>query len=716
MTSPVRNEAPASVHSVLSSPGQPLAPATRTLLEPCFGMSFGHVRIHDDCDAYRSAEEINAVAYSVGAHVVLGAGRPALDSPSGRLLLAHELTHVVQQRSDPVTPGLRIGVDAAGSPEEAEAQTATRRIASGEHFPASRIRMAPTAVGRLHRLERGTYVSTVGEAAFLDAGAAFFRHWGYPNVRRVGSMEEVVSDLDSGRGHIDQFRLVSHGARGLFQFGFLQGVPTSLFGSNEAGFRSAKEFRGATAAVRLLDDATLSDELTDLIADHVAGPLLAGIGVTTVPDLSSTEGLYLRAVLEGHFLDELRLPTGAVPNISNRAVLNQWVQLRRTLYRPLVVASVPAAQQATTQRNLGMFEARVPVALQGRRTFQFPQADIDALATPLLDASQRGLNPEISRVAREGAGGTYVTKLARIRGRIDGNTHIEIRGCNVGGDTDFLDALRNHFGDAPQLPSVSAPDLFQYFFQVADVATFNFNLPPDQQRFAADYPNIEATFQRQERIRRREAWPVTNEESLADFARRYGRSATTLEELNPELQGRPLRRGELVWLVARPPIPAGTATSLEDFCDRELGNRYLWPRIWGYNPQLRIPTITPQDLVWIVSPNVRGTVAGPAATQRDLQTSLQGGSAFVGFAGGRTSVRLDNSQGAAAFSAWLAAQRYDAGGRNAAALARGLAPNIGLAVRGTHIEFLSPGYPELNVEDALFASDPRYNAHIVRRP
>jgi hypothetical protein len=84
------------VNSLLGR-GEPLAPSTRAFFEPRFGVDFSAVRIHTGPEAHRSAEQINAMAYTTGPHVVFRAGHYDPASQLGRRLLAHELAHVVQQ-------------------------------------------------------------------------------------------------------------------------------------------------------------------------------------------------------------------------------------------------------------------------------------------------------------------------------------------------------------------------------------------------------------------------------------------------------------------------------------------------------------------------------------------------------------------------------------------------------------------------------------------
>ena len=89
--------APPIVGEVLSSSGQPLDAATRAFFEPRFGHDFGRVRIHTGAHATESARAVNALAFTVGYDIVMGAGQFAPAMPAGRRLLAHELTHVLQQ-------------------------------------------------------------------------------------------------------------------------------------------------------------------------------------------------------------------------------------------------------------------------------------------------------------------------------------------------------------------------------------------------------------------------------------------------------------------------------------------------------------------------------------------------------------------------------------------------------------------------------------------
>nr|WP_320192948.1 DUF4157 domain-containing protein [uncultured Desulfobacter sp.] len=89
--------APNIIQDVLSSPGQPLDEATRSFMEPRLGHDFSQVRVHTDSKAAKSAQALNAKAYTVGQNVIFGEGQYVPDSEEGRRLVAHELVHVGQQ-------------------------------------------------------------------------------------------------------------------------------------------------------------------------------------------------------------------------------------------------------------------------------------------------------------------------------------------------------------------------------------------------------------------------------------------------------------------------------------------------------------------------------------------------------------------------------------------------------------------------------------------
>ena len=129
-TSPT-SAVPPIVHDVLSSPGQPLDAGTRAFMEPRFGHDFSQVRVHMDARAAESARAVNALAYTVGRDVVFGKGEYEPGTSEGKRLMAHELTHVVQQGG--VISGPLNGIGSSTSASEQEATSMVECV--GQSMP-----------------------------------------------------------------------------------------------------------------------------------------------------------------------------------------------------------------------------------------------------------------------------------------------------------------------------------------------------------------------------------------------------------------------------------------------------------------------------------------------------------------------------------------------------------------------------------------------------
>jgi hypothetical protein len=118
--------------NALRGGGQPLSPANRSFFEPRFGYDLSGVQVHTGPKAAETARAVNAKAFTVGRDVVFGAGQFTPDTQSGKQLLAHELTHVVQQ-----LPYL-----SRRSPESQSSPVNGRPDAAGGESPAETVELA----------------------------------------------------------------------------------------------------------------------------------------------------------------------------------------------------------------------------------------------------------------------------------------------------------------------------------------------------------------------------------------------------------------------------------------------------------------------------------------------------------------------------------------------------------------------------------------------
>ena len=168
---------PAIVHEVLGTPGRPLDDDARAFMEPRFGHDFSRVRVHDDAAAGRSAAAVGAIAYTAGAHVVLGPGGDDISTPVRRTVPAHELSHVadgLQHLRSSVRP---TAISRPDDTHERHASMAAERLARGFDLGAPLTTSAADVSAQLHRqthappAEGGTIMDTL-RFVVNDAGFA----------------------------------------------------------------------------------------------------------------------------------------------------------------------------------------------------------------------------------------------------------------------------------------------------------------------------------------------------------------------------------------------------------------------------------------------------------------------------------------------------------------------------------------------------------------
>lgn len=193
-------DAPASVSSVIRSPGQPLASSARAFFEPRFGQDFSRVRVHTDGEAQQSARDVSALAYTVGRHVVFGAGRYAPGTPNGQRLLAHELTHVLQQ-------GGSAGLIARQTVESPLAPVPDWHPGvAHDHAPTGRwadVQADAAASCAAITIGMGLAGPTVGGA--VDAGIACACASMSPENVLALARETVLSGSPLGQAHLDHY-------------------------------------------------------------------------------------------------------------------------------------------------------------------------------------------------------------------------------------------------------------------------------------------------------------------------------------------------------------------------------------------------------------------------------------------------------------------------------------------------------------------------------
>jgi Domain of unknown function (DUF4157) len=186
------NEVPESVNRILASSGSPLEPHLRQDMEGRFGYDFSQVRVHIGAEAEQSAQDVNANAYTVGQHIIFSAEQFAPGTTAGRLLIAHELTHTLQQCG--ASPQTSVNLASAAS----EADRVVEQV--DKPFGASSSSQFGNHAVRLYRQPAETSSTAAPAAALGISDAEFSRRMSsrYGTLEiRVGTEAEQTTDVAS---------------------------------------------------------------------------------------------------------------------------------------------------------------------------------------------------------------------------------------------------------------------------------------------------------------------------------------------------------------------------------------------------------------------------------------------------------------------------------------------------------------------------------------
>lgn len=165
---------PRIVSDVLRSPGHPLDSATRAFFEPRFGYDFSHVRLHTDSSAAESARSISARAYTAGEHIVFDLANYSPHTAGGRELLAHELTHTLQQPQGPMAGNLdSLRMSTPGESSEREARTVSRQVVASSQVQSIGVSAVPHLIQGDWLDDAKAAVSDTYESAKSTASGAY---------------------------------------------------------------------------------------------------------------------------------------------------------------------------------------------------------------------------------------------------------------------------------------------------------------------------------------------------------------------------------------------------------------------------------------------------------------------------------------------------------------------------------------------------------------
>ena len=449
-----RNPADVSESSLTQKCGSPLPAAVKSRLEPQFKQPLDSLRIHVGEEGEHVARNHSATAVSEGTNIYFSPGAYAPGTDRGDRILRHEITHYLQQRAGSRQYNNRWPIKAL----EAEADLSTTRANGPINVMGGALASQPLCMK--------TFVSTVGGNPYLDKAVKFYQLWENETAIRIGSYQEIVKKLSSRKTPLPKFRIVAH-ANGLNLFLPLLAGAKSYAGLPALGLQTRKAL-----TVELGRLAHPTSDMTSTVHGWLSGKATA----------NTAKGKALKALL-----GRLRLTT-ALSDIWKELIW--WVvdeHFAKNVKEDPAVAGGPkkttAAQRKALKKKIKLAQVAVRATAQSALPSTAQKGDINNLRTEVLAAFKakswswgnvpagylkerldRLKHKDVVALRKEVKAGIFEKNLAAVKGCVSNKTYIEIRGCNIGSNDAYLNAIREFFGTKPnRLPSISAPKLYQFF-------------------------------------------------------------------------------------------------------------------------------------------------------------------------------------------------------------------------------------------------------------
>jgi len=613
--------APDIVREVLRRPGRPMPAGLRRDMEDRLGQGFADVCLHSDHRAAESADAVAAQAYTVGRHIVFGAGRYEPGSASGRMLITHELSHAAANPPGISVPSGHLRISSPLESAERHAADVSEGVSSRLPVPivqpglfrqaASVVELTaasvnhtrvtvPPIVGLTFTARKtpanatGVSFSLVGNDASLTAGTMINSSSGAITVdpAQTGGSAHVeasqTTTAPDGSSTIQTFTVPFNFnaiPSGISSTSAITAAPDGFYGGDfthtflsPAGGQAAldrshvnERFPGASGTT-----LTITGSFGPLTI-HVNSPNLASAGW----DLNSLGDM----VAPDHVTWSDR--TDVRPFVANAS-------------NPKPTDTLPQALTAPQEfRNLSFPNQVYGTTAVASTTHRRALEERNNQLTAVTSANATGVNEEVVEVYRGPTvfrrcsanpasvrmslptppGGSppavdITTITVDVEGQ-DADPRFSIQG-------DALGSTITQSGDFT--PGMTAGNVVVRAGSSTNFDEVTVTIEPRPQQFVRLDQD-------------RTADQVIQDQNLS----RQGVDVAALERLNPELQSSgTIPAGTVVWTTARD-VPAN-ATGFEEIAERYFGSRHRWPRLWSFNPQIQDPSsITPETRIHLQS-------------------------------------------------------------------------------------------------------------------
>lgn len=427
--------------SLISLTQEPLDADTRQFFISSYHQHrLNNVRIH------RRMGDIpqSAIAAARGSDIYLSPQLNQLPPLLQRAILAHELAHVLQRHRAGQT-------SATGWDEsrlEAEACQASLAAVRGRTYGVQGIDRDDRP--RLHPI----FISTHGSQDFLNNAREFYIRWGYGTPTSVGSIEEIVTQLAEGAGHLNRMTIVSHAVPDNINISFLSGGPGFVHESEWAIMtrQALPDYSGHATEVgvvtRVINDVrTSSPDLLQRLSLNFTEP---------------EERQFVWWLVDVDFVRRVK-PANAIPQcnqVRERAEHNAGYYRERLKARLQFFAQFHVGVQPN---DIDRLEQAINAVLHNYHWNPINAQTGRAIQDRILSGREAAVQRILGQQYGQGVTEPFFLALMFAQMRFDTGSTIEVKGCRIGQNRAYLEGISRFFGGGNRNPTVTAPDMFQIF-------------------------------------------------------------------------------------------------------------------------------------------------------------------------------------------------------------------------------------------------------------
>jgi hypothetical protein len=442
----------------LEGGGRPLSPAVRAYFEPRFGHDFGAVRVHTGGRAVQAAHDVGARAFTAGRNIVFGSGEFAPRSKAGKTLIAHELAHVIQQS--------RIS-------KSTDRSVAKYHSRSGSKHPEVTRSAGSTGGGLIQRAPK-VFISTHGKRAHGAWARKFHQARGIA-TSNVGSIEEMLASLGSSWPK-DGVRIVTHATKNGILLPLLRGGKGTLFEQDltlrtRSALKKELAIEHPTIWSKELSTWIVEEAKRHVVRPEVVGklwkavniqahkPVLSTLGLTGLPAEGADAHSFLWWILDHRAIDD----TSIIPKLPRRSQVLAYLKRNVDIFQNEVLAAAsrgaPPARRGQLKKLIVGFRKSLQKA--ARAVVKTEKSEGPGFRRPGVPGRRyKSIQAAVKR-------GTYSKNLRKVQAAMPAGAKIQIRGCNIGGNTGWLGKFRDFFATATgrkkKRPEVSAPKLPHWY-------------------------------------------------------------------------------------------------------------------------------------------------------------------------------------------------------------------------------------------------------------